>query len=164
MYQLCSTTSGTPSWKINHIHNSHCGTFSTWALWPSMLMQTPSIQQDKVCANVNCTHGKHDEVFVLVFIHRSDSYLEYWWMAAPEVGWRWMGSRYTYIYACKIHIWTNILCANIIWDLYDNRYFYTLKSDVVFRFYAFWHLHVVVSDFCVDFMKINSWMKDLPRD
>ena len=43
--------------------------------------------------------------------------------------------------------------------LNDNRYFYTLKSDVVFRFYAFWHLHVVVSDFCVDFMKINSSMK-----
>ena len=38
--------------------------------------------------------------------------------------------------------------------LADNRYFYTLKSDVI-RFYAFWHLHVVVSDICVDFMKIS---------
>ena len=40
--------------------------------------------------------------------------------------------------------------------LTDNIYFYTHKSDVVFMFYAFWHLHVVVSDFCVDLMKINS--------
>ena len=74
----------------------------------------------------------------------------------------WTNIPFEQIYACKIHIWTNILCANIIWDLNDNRYFYTLKSDVVFRFYAFWHLHIVVSDICVDFMKINSAGQSYP--
>ena len=36
---------------------------------------------------------------VFVFVQRAQSYLKYRWMR-PEVSWRWMGSRYTYIYSC----------------------------------------------------------------